>query len=133
MRVTHDQLELDGATISQTLRTAFAGHGIALAPASVVVVVKPGERWFVTDHSTLYPILKQGGGAPRVLALAYQTGKSAEELRASPEHVNPAAYAALRAALRDPRAGRDPDRGRPPRASCSVRPLRACGAVPSPL
>src|SRR5437588_302532 len=91
--------ELDGATISQTLRTAFAGHGIALAPASVVVVMKPGERWFVTDHSTLYPILKQGGGAPRVLALAYQTGKSAEELRASPEHANPAAYAALRAAL----------------------------------
>ena len=91
--------ELDGATISQTLRTAFAGHGIAVAQASVVVVVKPGERWFVTDHSTLYPILKQGGGAPRVLALAYQTGKSAEELRASPEHVNPAAYAALRAAL----------------------------------
>ena len=91
--------DLDARTLSQPIRDAFGAKGITLSLDHYIVPVTPGQRWFITDHSRLYPIAKQGGGDLRVAMVAYQTGGTPQELAANPEHINAAAYQTLRGAV----------------------------------
>jgi peptidoglycan hydrolase-like protein with peptidoglycan-binding domain len=89
--------DLNARTLSNAIKQAFAAKGLALG-AHQIQIVKPGERWLLTDHSTLY-VITNPAAQPLVTALVYQTGAAEAELRANPEHANPAAYEQLRSAV----------------------------------
>ncbi len=93
-------VDLDTRTFSPAVRAAFAAHGIALdVTRTRVVVVAASSRWFVSDHSVLYPVEKQANGSLRVTSAAYQTDASAAALAANPQHQNDEAYEQLRGAI----------------------------------
>jgi hypothetical protein len=91
--------ELDSRVVSDRLLDAFASRDDApLGQNAIAVVVDPGRRWLVTDHSVLYLVVRSKDGL-RVTLRAYQTGAPADQLAVSPEHVNDGAYQVLRATL----------------------------------
>jgi hypothetical protein len=92
--------ELDARTVSPALRTAFATAGVPLTSGHFAVVVKPGSEWFVTDHSVLYTVRRNGStGDVGVRSATYQTGAPADQLAANPEHAWEPAYRKLRDAV----------------------------------
>ena len=92
--------DLTQAVYSETLRAAFSNRGMPIGSQGSVVTVQPGSKWFVTDHTDLYPLVKdQTTGELRVLSRNYQTSTTPEELNANPEHINSAAYDTLHKAV----------------------------------
>lgn len=90
--------ELDSRAVSDGLREVFARREAPLGPDAVAVVVDPGRRWFVTDHSVLYLVVRSKDML-RVALRAYQSGAPSGQLAVSPEHLNAGAYEVLRTAL----------------------------------
>jgi hypothetical protein len=81
-----------------TLRSAFEMAGRPLSADAIVMMIKPGTRWAVTDGGRRFAIDKAGEKLA-VQSMTLQTTRDAQELRANPEHVNAAAYETLRAAV----------------------------------
>ncbi len=83
--------------LSDALRAGLALHGIDLT-ADATVVNGPAGTWFVTDGAVLHG-LRSADGRLQVVTRCAQTSRPAADLLASPEHVNVAAYDALRDAV----------------------------------
>ena len=68
------------------MRDAFAAAGHALSPDAVIVIAgTEGNSWFITDHSVLYAINKDGTtGGLRVTSFGRQTKAAAKELECEP-------------------------------------------------
>ncbi|RKH47665.1 hypothetical protein D7X12_02040 [Corallococcus sicarius] len=94
------QADLDSRTLSNAVRAAFTQNGVTLGTSHLVVVAQAGSRWFVTDHTDLWPLQKDTTtGLLKVGPVAYQSSGSSAELSATPQHRNEAAYDRLRAAV----------------------------------
>lgn len=91
--------ELDARTISAQLRTDFQNANLELSDDHAVVVVQPGNEWFLTDHSVLYTITRKNATHLTVRSSTYQTGAPSDQLAANPEHTWDPAYAELRDAV----------------------------------
>jgi len=87
------ETDLDKDTLSPELRNAFAGKNITLPQNAVITVVEAGKHWLITDHARLYTVIKAlNSSNVTVISQDLQTGGTAEELSANPEHINPEAY-----------------------------------------
>lgn len=87
--------EFNAKTISAAVGAAFGAKEIELTSNARVVIGVPSARWSITDGSVLYSIAMNAGKV-RVTGAWPQTGASAANLAAVPEHVNFAAYKVLR-------------------------------------
>lgn len=98
IRAWTPETDLDQDNLSPELRNAFAGKNITLPQNATITIVETGKHWLVTDHARLYTVIKELSQV-KVVLQSLQTGGTAEELSANPEHINPEAYNKLASAV----------------------------------